>query len=74
MRSFPTFLAYKFHGFIVSRRRGKNTSNGISNSKLMLIYLHDKSKGKGKAIPLTAWTGPDDSRKLKLPDVKTINS
>jgi len=29
-------------------------------------------KGKGKAIPLQAWTGPEGSRKLKLPDFKTI--
>jgi hypothetical protein len=27
---------------------------------------------KGKAIPLKAWTGPKSSRKLKLPDFKTI--
>jgi hypothetical protein len=28
---------------------------------------------KGKAIPLEAWTGPEGSRKLRLPDFKTIN-
>jgi hypothetical protein len=27
---------------------------------------------KGKAIPLQALTGPESSRGLKLPDVKTI--
>jgi hypothetical protein len=27
---------------------------------------------KGKAIPLQAWTGPEDSRRLRLPDFKTI--
>ena len=26
----------------------------------------------GKATPLQAWTGPDGSRKLRLPDFKTI--
>jgi len=26
--------------------------------------------GKGKAIPVQAWTDPDDSRKLRLPDFK----
>jgi len=25
-------------------------------------------KGKGKSIPLQAWTGPKDSRRLRLPD------
>jgi uncharacterized integral membrane protein len=31
-------------------------------------------KGKGKAIPLQAWTGPMGSRKLGLPDFKTIGT
>jgi len=29
---------------------------------------------KGKAIPLQAWTGPEGSRKLRLPDFKTIGT
>ena len=28
--------------------------------------------GEGKAIPLQAWKGPEDSTKLSLPDFKTI--
>jgi hypothetical protein len=32
------------------------------------------SEGKGKAIPLQAWTGPEGSRKLRLPDFKTIDT
>ena len=27
-------------------------------------------KGKGKAIPLQAWTDPEGSRRLRLPDFK----
>jgi len=27
---------------------------------------------KGKEIPLQAWTGPEGSRELRLPDFKTI--
>ena len=27
---------------------------------------------KDKAIPLQAWTGPEGSRRLRLPDFKTI--
>ena len=30
-----------------------------------------KQKGKGKAVPLQAWTGPEGSRKLRLPDFVT---
>jgi hypothetical protein len=28
----------------------------------------------GKAIPLLAWTGPEGSRRLRLPDFKTIGT
>jgi len=30
--------------------------------------------GKGKAIPLQAWTDPEGSRRLRLPDYKTIGT
>jgi hypothetical protein len=26
-------------------------------------------KGKGKSVPLQAWTGPEGSRKLRFPDL-----
>jgi hypothetical protein len=31
-------------------------------------------EGKGKAIPLQALTGPEGSRRLRLPDFKTIGT
>jgi len=31
-------------------------------------------KGKGKAIPLQAWTGPEGSGRLRLPDFKTLGT
>jgi len=31
---------------------------------LLLVY----SKGKGKAVTLQAWSGPEGSRKLRFPD------
>jgi len=31
-------------------------------------------KGKGKTIPLYAWTGREVSRRLKLPDIKIIST
>ena len=38
-------------------------------------YLLTKEiKIKGKAIPLQAWTGPEGSRRLRLPDFKTIDT
>jgi len=33
-----------------------------------------KGKGKGKAIPLQAWTGPEGSSRLRLTDFKTIGT
>jgi len=33
--------------------------------------LYHLGKGKGKAISLQAWTGPEGSRRLRLPDFKT---
>ena len=31
-------------------------------------------KVKVKAIPLQAWTGPEGSRSLRLPDSKTVDT
>jgi len=30
--------------------------------------------GKGKAVPLQTWTGPECSRRLRLPDFETIGT
>ena len=37
-----------------------------------MSLLLENIKGKGKAIPLQAWTGPEVSRRLRLPDFMTI--
>jgi hypothetical protein len=39
-----------------------------------LFILRHESKGQAKAIPLQAWTGPEDSRRVRLPDFKAINT
>jgi len=51
------------------RRKYINTICGQKSGLLMLIYVV-----KGKAIPLQAWTGPKGSRRLRLPDFKTIGT
>jgi hypothetical protein len=39
------------------------------------LFLNLKQKRKkGKAIPLQAWTGPEGSRRMRLPDFKTIGT
>jgi hypothetical protein len=42
----------------------------LSNGEEYIIVPN----GKGKAIPLQAWTGPEGSRRLRLPDFKTIGA
>ena len=32
------------------------------------LFTYSKSKGKGKAAPLHAWSGPEFSRKISSPD------
>jgi hypothetical protein len=38
----------------------------------ILLRKMVNGNGKGKAIPLQAWTRPEGSRRLRLPDFKTI--
>ena len=47
------------------------------SGKLQLVFPSqnkDTVKGKGKAIPLLAWTGLEGSRRLRLPDFMTITA
>jgi len=36
--------------------------------------IYNTRKGKGKAITLQAWTGPEVSRRSRLPDFKIIGT
>jgi len=67
-------------GYAASQHKvyGPHTFNDI---KMRIFNLCHPSRmflsirnGKGKAIPLQAWTGPEGSRKLRLPDFKTIGT
>jgi len=42
--------------------------------KIQHTFLYNIYVKKGKAIPLQAWRGPEDSRRLGLPDFKTIGT
>ena len=35
------------------------------------FFISLNVKGKGKAVPLQAWSGPEGSRKLRFPDFMT---
>ena len=45
----------------------------LASAAELIAYVL-KDKGKGNAIPLQAWTGPEGSRRLRLPDFKTIST
>jgi len=44
------------------------------NILIVLSFQYLEIKGKGKAIPLQAWTGPEGSRRCRLPDFKTVGT
>jgi hypothetical protein len=52
-----------------------NVKSSNNTSKLQ-IEFNSAFKGliKAKAVPLQAWTGPEGSRSLRLPDFKTIDT
>jgi len=39
--------------------------------KIKTRFVFSNGKGKGKAVPLQAWSGPEASRKLRFPDFMT---
>ena len=48
------------------------TDNNIMRCIRVAYWISKATiKGKGKAVPLQAWTGPEGSRKLRLPDFVT---
>jgi hypothetical protein len=47
--------------------------NNIS-AEYIVSFFRVKDKSKDKAIPLQAWTGSGGSRRLRLPDLKTIGT
>ena len=64
-------------------RESRSTTNATWISLVLNPVLRGKSptvscpyhgKSKGKAFPLQAWTGPEGSRRLRLPDFKTIGT
>jgi len=57
------FILYKWRTCLI---RVASTCPCRSRYNLMVHY-----KGKGKDVPLQAWSGPEGSRKLRFPDFMT---
>jgi hypothetical protein len=55
-------------------KTGPLCPNGIIKCISTKLLNRLQCAGKGKAIPLKAWTGPEGSRRLRLPDFKTIGT
>ena len=56
----------------VSNIPGKHEVKELQKTAILgTAHILRKVKGKGKAIPLQAWSGPEGSRKLRLPDFMT---
>jgi hypothetical protein len=51
----------------------KNDVKKFSVTCILFLYMSllMQHKGKGKAVPLQAWSGPEGSRKLRFPDFMT---
>ena len=41
---------------------------------LLTVCAYKHNKGKGKAIPVQAYSGPEGSRKLGFPDIETYGT
>jgi len=54
-----------------SGSRSKGLKTGDLKNILLFLTCGYLGLGKGKAVPLQTWTGPDDSRKLRSPDFVT---
>jgi len=42
--------------------------------RMSFLCCSTEATNRGKAIPLQAWTGPQGSRRLGLPNFKTVGS
>jgi len=69
--------AFSFQGEAGGRKRLRKVDTPINrkpHSRKPKSSTYFYGKGKGKAIPLQAWTVPEGSKRLRRPDFKTIGS
>ena len=52
----------------------KYTCSGLHGLHTDNYSSTSEARVKDKAVPLQAWTGPEGSRSLRLPDFKTIGT
>jgi hypothetical protein len=68
---------HRNHSNVLPETFGDIRRQKITVKQWEMIYratnVRDAIK-KGKTLPLQAWTGPEGSRKLRLPDFKTVGT
>jgi hypothetical protein len=54
----------------------ENKQSNLLNDRLFIKghFLKLSEQCKGKSIPLQVWTGPEDSRRLRLPEFNTVGT
>ena len=67
--AFPTYFP-EIHINNILRLRGR-FFHKVPLPKSLMHLSYKNIKSKGKSVQLQAWTGPEDSRKLRLPDLVT---
>ena len=50
---------------------GPRADVDVAEKTRITAHTENCSEGKGKAVPLQAWSGPEGSRKLRFPDLMT---
>ena len=53
------------------KKYSENHTHAEATVTVVLLICYSSFLSKGKAVPLQAWTGPEGSRKLRLPDFVT---
>jgi hypothetical protein len=68
------FLNRKHSDVIQTTEVDSTPSNTMQDHEKLYDNISINGTGKGKAISLQAWTGPEGSRRLRLPDFKIIDT
>jgi len=61
-------------GHLLNETWGEFWNKILANCRLRKTILESSTSPTSKAIPLHAWTGPEGSRRLRLPYFKTVGT
>jgi len=62
---------------VIRLLRSPEEATIFAERTVQLLTVHFRlslSKSKGKTIPVGAWTGPEGSKRLRLPHINTIGT